>query len=84
MRMAIYRGTGDLCLMGNRDGLNIGPGSHVDLDRVIGKQGGKPSTVADQLGPRLLPLFEVVAPPASPTQFPGRTARRGSAAQTEE
>lgn len=84
MRMAIYRGTGEINLMGNRDGLSIGAGAHVDLDRVIGEQGGKPSTVADQLGPGLLSLFEVVAPPVAPSQFSGRTARRGTPAQTEE
>jgi hypothetical protein len=81
MRMAIYRGTGEIHLMGNRDGLSLGPGAHVDLDRVIGVQDGRPSTVADQLGPALLALCEVVAPAQEFTS--GRGSRR-PASQTEE
>jgi hypothetical protein len=71
MRMATA-GEIQLTVLGSKEAVSIGPGSVVDLDRVIGETAGVPLTLGDALGPHIQ-HFEI-APRAAQRQ----TAARGA------
>jgi hypothetical protein len=84
MRNAICRLTSEITVLGNRQAVSIGPGSHVDLDQIVGEG----CTLADALGPELLASFADVA--TSPTGLevvgvdaPGRRPSRRPTLSTE-